>query len=94
MISDCGYGHFFYVAGSAFLWYMGWLYCVALLSSHGDVEGQRLGIERGLRRGGFVVWCRGCLHCCAYCPRIVWKGQRLGVSYSRGVIVEDWLNAN
>lgn len=36
MISDCGYGHFCYMVGSALLWYIGWFYCVALLSSHGD----------------------------------------------------------
>lgn len=78
--------HFYGILGG----FIVWRYCLHMV----DVEGQRLGIERGWRRGGFVVWCRGCLHCCAYYPRIVWKGQHLGVSYSRGGIVEDWLNAN
>lgn len=54
MISDCGYGHFCYVLDGHFngIWR---LYCVALLSSHGNMGEAASGCREGIVKGAVLL---------------------------------------
>lgn len=89
MISDYGYGHFCYGVGSAFLWYMGWIfvwhYCCLRM------EGQRMGLERGAWRGRLCCLVSGMSS--LLCILSSHGDIEMAASECREGVLEDWSRA-